>query len=361
MTRIARIEKKFTTRFAGGTESLSECSVSQWAQWLILFMDSTSNRLLEVADLRVHFMAGGLTVRAVDGISFAIRRGESVGLVGESGSGKSTTGRAILRLVPIHSGSIRFAGRDICGLKGRELKAFRRTAQMAFQDPFGSLNPRMTIGAALAEPLAIHFGLPATERRARVAELLRSVELDPDAARRYPHEFSGGQCQRIGIARALALEPELLIADEPVSALDVSVQAQVLNLLKALCARRQCALLLIAHDLAVVRYMCDRVLVMYRGRIVESGPAAELLSHPAHPYTAALLSAVPDIKKQLDGSRPADARIALKVDAPPDAVNSAGCVLQARCPRAVPRCAVECPALREAGSGRWSACHLNNL
>lgn len=257
------------------------------------------DNLLEVDDLKVRFNTGGLTIRAVDGVSFDIRRGESVGLVGESGSGKSTIGRAILRLTPIYSGSIRLAGRDIGELQGKEMKTFRRTAQMVFQDPFGSLNPRMTIGATLAEPLAIHFNQSVGERRARVAELLQSVELDPAAAQRYPHEFSGGQRQRIGIARALALDPELLIADEPVSALDVSVQAQVLNLLKALCARRKCALLLIAHDLAVVRYMCARVLVMYRGRIVESGPAAALLSSPAHPYTAALLSAVPDITKIL--------------------------------------------------------------
>jgi ABC-type oligopeptide transport system ATPase subunit len=240
--------------------------------------------------------AAATELRAVDGVSLRLEEGESVGLVGESGCGKSTTARAILRLAPIHSGSLRLAGREIGALRGRELLAFRRRVQLVFQDPFGSLNPRLTIGAALAEPLAIHFRLTAAERRARVAELLRAVELDPDAARRYPHEFSGGQRQRIGIARALALDPELLVADEPVSALDVSVQAQVLNLLKTLCARRRCALLLIAHDLAVVRYMCARVLVMNRGRIVEAGPVGAVLTRPQHPYTAALLKAVPEVK-----------------------------------------------------------------
>ncbi len=313
--------------------------------------------LLEVEDLRVTFGPPGRPVRAVDGVSFAVRRGESVGLVGESGCGKSTTARAILRLTPIQSGAVRLEGREVGALQGAELKAFRRQAQMVFQDPFGSLNPRLTVGAALEEPLGIHFRLPAAARRARVAELLRSVELDPAAARRYPHEFSGGQRQRIGIARALALDPILLIADEPVSALDVSVQAQVLNLLQALSVRRQCALLLIAHDLAVVRQVCDRALVMYRGRIVESGPAGELLHQPAHPYTAALVAAVPDIERNLAGRRP-DARVVLKGDAPLDFPNPEGCALQARCPRAMPRCAAECPALREIGPERWSACHF---
>ncbi len=314
--------------------------------------------LLDVENLRVTLGSPRQPVRAVDGISFSVQRGESVGLVGESGCGKSTTGRAILRLVPIQAGAIRMDAEDISRLKGRALKAFRRKAQMVFQDPFGSLNPKMTVGAALEEPLKIHFRMPAKERRARVAELLKSVELDPGAARRYPHEFSGGQRQRIGIARALALDPALVIADEPVSALDVSVQAQILNLLKTICRQRQCALLLIAHDLAVVRYMADRVLVMYRGRIMEEGPAGELFLHPAHPYTMALLAAVPDVKKQLAGSQPADARAALKGDVPAVAGNPPGCPLKARCPRAVQRCREECPSLGEIRPGRRSACHF---
>ncbi|MBU4200695.1 MAG: ABC transporter ATP-binding protein [Verrucomicrobia bacterium] len=314
--------------------------------------------LLEVENLRVTFGSPQQPVRAVDGISFSMQRGESVGLVGESGCGKSTTGRAILRLVPIQAGAIRMEGQDIGALKGRALKAFRRKAQMVFQDPFGSLNPKMTVGAALEEPLEIHFRMPANERRARVAELLKSVELDPGAARRYPHEFSGGQRQRIGIARALALDPALVIADEPVSALDVSVQAQILNLLKIICCQRQCALLLIAHDLAVVRYMCARVLVMYRGRIMEAGPVGDFFLHPAHPYTEALLAAVPDVRKRLVGRLPADARAALKGDVPAVTGNTTGCPLQARCPRTVPRCRKEYPALREVKPGRKSACHF---
>lgn len=318
----------------------------------------TNLPLLEIENLRVTFGAPRQPMRAVDGIGFSVQCGESVGLVGESGCGKSTTGRAILRLVPIQAGVIRMDGRDIGALKGRALKAFRRKAQMVFQDPFGSLNPKMTVGAILEEPLKIHFRMSAKERRARVTELLKSVELDPGAARRYPHEFSGGQRQRIGIARALALDPALVIADEPVSALDVSVQAQILNLLKTICRQRQCALLLIAHDLAVVRYMCDRVLVMYRGRLMEEGPAGKLFLQPAHPYTAALLAAVPDVKKRLAGRQPTDARVALKGDVGPVTGSSAECPLQARCPRAVPRCREECPALREIRPGRRSACHF---
>ncbi len=314
--------------------------------------------LLEVENLKVQFGSPRWPVRAVDGVSFTMQSGERVGLVGESGCGKSTTGRAILRLAPIRSGVIRVAGQDVRSLRGTALKTLRRKAQMVFQDPFGSLNPRLTVGAALAEPLGVHFGMPTAKRRARVRELLQSVEMDPEAVRRYPHEFSGGQRQRIGIARALALDPELLIADEPVSALDVSVQAQILNLLKTLSRRRHCALLLIAHDLAVVRYMCARVLVMYRGRIMEAGRTDELFRNPAHPYTAALLAAVPDIKQRLAGDKPADARVALQGDAALMDTGLPGCPLQARCPRAVLRCAVECPPLRELQPGRWSACHL---
>lgn len=314
--------------------------------------------LLEVENLKVKFGSRRRTVRAVDDISLVMRAGECVGLVGESGCGKSTTGRAILRLAPVQAGVIRVEGQDIRILRGAALKALRCKVQMVFQDPFGTLNPRMTVSAALEEPLWVHFGMPAKKRRERVAELLQLVEMDPDIARRYPHEFSGGQRQRIGIARALTLDPALLIADEPVSALDVSVQAQILNLLKTVSRQRHCALLLIAHDLAVVRYMCDRVLVMYRGRIMEAGPTNEMFGHPAHPYTAALLAAVPDMKKRVPGHQPGSARIALKGDIAADDTCLSGCPLQTRCPRAVPRCAADIPVLRELQPGRWSACHV---
>ncbi|MFH0909437.1 MAG: ATP-binding cassette domain-containing protein [bacterium] len=255
--------------------------------------------LLEVDGLRVSF---GL-LRAVDGVSFHVARGEIVGLVGESGSGKSTMGRAILRLENIESGQVLFDGQDVQSLRGEALRRFRRRAQMIFQDPFSSLNPRIRIGDALEEPLHVHNIVPREARRARAGELLDLVGMEAGHLDRYPHEFSGGQRQRIVIARAMAVQPDLIIADEPVSALDVSVQAQVLALLKELQRRTGCAYLFVAHDLAVVRNLCDRVLVMQQGRIVEAGRIADVYDRPQHPYTRALLAAVPDIEGGLEARR----------------------------------------------------------
>ena len=251
--------------------------------------------LLEVENLRVSF--GPLS--AVDGVSLEVARGEIVGLVGESGSGKSTLGRAILRLENVASGRVVFDGQDVLSLRGEDLRRYRRRAQMIFQDPFSSLNPRIRIGDALEEPLMVHGLVPREERRARAGELLEMVGLRAEHLDRYPHEFSGGQRQRIVIARAMAVQPELVIADEPVSALDVSVQAQVLILMKELQRKTGCAYLFVAHDLAVVRNLCDRVLVMQKGRIVEAGPIAEVYDRPQHPYTQSLLAAVPDIERGL--------------------------------------------------------------
>jgi oligopeptide transport system ATP-binding protein len=317
--------------------------------------------LLEVKALKVHFPvnAGPFVrnkdfVRAVDGVSFTIAPGETVGLVGESGCGKTTLGRAVVRLVEPTDGQIIFEGDDLTQLKGAALRARRRKFQMIFQDPYGSLNPRSTVENIIGEALDIHRLAPTAEaRRKRVESLLKDVGLDSSHAERYPHEFSGGQRQRVGIARALAVEPKLIVCDEPVSALDVSVQAQIVNLLRDLQQERGIAYLFVAHDLAVVRHLSRRILVMYLGRIVESGDARTTCRSPKHPYTQALISAVPvvdpDSKRQ---------RIILSGDVPSPIHPPGGCPFHPRCPIAEARCKTEVPVLRELEPGRWVSCHL---
>ncbi|HEY6867111.1 MAG TPA: ABC transporter ATP-binding protein [Candidatus Eisenbacteria bacterium] len=316
--------------------------------------------LLEVRDLTKHFpIRRGLLsrtvgqVRAVDGVSFSIRPGEVLGLVGESGCGKTTTGRCILRLIEPTSGSVRFDGREVTALGRRELRALRREMQIVFQDPYSSLNPRLTVGGMLGEALAIHRLARGAAARARVAELLTLVGLSPDHARRYPHEFSGGPRQRIGVARALSVNPRLIVADEPVSALDVSIQAQIINLLRELQRRMNLTYLFVAHDLSVVEFISDRVAVMYLGRIVEMAPSAELYRRPLHPYTVSLLSAipVPDPERRR-------ARVVLKGDVPSPAQPPSGCRFHPRCFMAREVCSREDPPLTEVTPGHWSACHF---
>ncbi len=317
--------------------------------------------LLEIQNLKVHFpvqqrLFGGAKefVRAVDDVSFSIAPGETVGLVGESGCGKSTLGRAVIKLVEPTAGRIVFEGEDIAGLSGAELRARRRRFQMIFQDPIGSLDPRFIVADIIGEALDIHgLAADAAARSQRIDALLKAVGLDPSHAQRYPHEFSGGQRQRIGIARALAVEPKLIVCDEPVSALDVSAQAQIVNLLQDLQRERGIAYLFVAHDLAVVKHISHRILVMYLGRIVEAGEARSLCRAPKHPYTQALLSAVPvvnpDAKRQ---------RIVLTGDVPSPIHPPGGCPFHPRCPVAVARCKTEVPSLRELEPGRQAACHL---
>ncbi|MGI6086953.1 MAG: ABC transporter ATP-binding protein [Kiritimatiellia bacterium] len=315
--------------------------------------------LLEVNDLQVRYPVGRRRwITAVDGVSLTVAAGESVGLVGESGCGKSTLGNAILRLTPISGGGVRFDGRSTADLRGRALQSFRRRVQMVFQDPYGSLNPRLTIGAALEEVLAVHRLGNRAARMVRVAELLRQTGLDPDYARRYPHELSGGQRQRVGIARALALNPVLIIADEPVSALDVSVQAQILRLMRDLQRAAGLAWLFIAHDLAVVNYMCQRVYVMYFGRIMESGPANDIFNHPAHPYTKALLAAVPTLDAAA-GGKYLQSRV-LHGETPAAGSAIAGCPFHPRCAHARDVCRAQIPPLTEEAPGRWCRCHLTS-
>ena len=292
-------------------------------------------------------------MRAVDGVDLEVGRGETLALVGESGCGKTTTGKAILRLIDPTGGSIRFGGEEIAQHGASRLAPFRRRMQIVFQDPYASLNPRMTVGGILAAPYEIHRIGTTADRPARVAELLRTVGLPPEAARRYPHEFSGGQRQRIGIARALALEPELIIGDEPVSALDVSIQAQVINLMKRLQAERGLAYIMISHNLAVVSHVADRVAVMYLGRVVETAPREALFFDARHPYTQALLSAVPE---PVPGRR--RARQVLQGDVPSPAKPPKGCHFHPRCPIAQPRCAEEVPLPRVVAPGHAVACHL---
>lgn len=329
--------------------------------WLRRNAPTRFMNLLEVESLQVHFPVrrplfgkAAEVVRAVQDVSFSMAPAETVGLVGESGCGKTTLGRTIIRLLKPNAGRVVFEGEDIANLSESELRPRRRHFQMIFQDPYGSLNPRMTVEDIVGEALDIHRLTPTADaRRQRVETLLKDVGLDPSHASRYPHEFSGGQRQRIGIARALAVQPRLIVCDEPVSALDVSVQAQIVNLLRDLQREHGIAYLFVAHDLAIVEHISDRILVMYLGRIVESGPASEVCQSPRHPYTQALISAIPTVDP--DQKR---ARIVLGGD-PPSPINPPpGCPFHPRCQMAEARCKSEAPPLRNIGDSRSVACHL---
>ncbi len=322
---------------------------------------SKSKKLLEVKDLVKHFPINkGIifsrqvgAVKAVDGVSFDINEGETLGLVGESGCGKSTTGRLLLRLIEPTSGSVSFEGRDILGLGKEQMRELRRDMQIIFQDPYASLNPRMTVGDIVGEPLMIHGIAKGAARDKRVRELLETVGLASYHAKRYPHEFSGGQRQRIGIARALAVNPKLIICDEPVSALDVSIQAQVVNLMQDLQEEFGLTYLFIAHDLSVVKHISDRVAVMYLGKIVELADKDTLYSDPQHPYTQALLSAIPiadpTVKRQ---------RVLLEGDVPSPINPPSGCTFHTRCQYAMDICKKQAPVFKEYGKGHYASCHL---
>ena len=321
-------------------------------------MPDDNGNLIEVRNLTKYFPvgagflgAGEGAVRAVDGVSFAIRQGETFGLVGESGCGKSTTGRCILRLIEPTSGEVSFHGRDLLSLGSEELRRVRRDLQIIFQDPYSSLNPRLTVGQIVEEPLIIHRIADRRGRRDRVAELLRLVGLDPEHSGRYPHEFSGGQRQRIGIARALALNPRFIVCDEPVSALDVSVQAQVVNLLQDLQEQLGLTYLFISHGLSVVEHISTRVGIMYLGKLVETASSEEMFHNPLHPYTRALLSAIPIP----DPGRHRE-RLPLTGDIPTAIAPPSGCRFRSRCPIAEPRCAEEEPPLVEVGPDHFVAC-----
>lgn len=318
--------------------------------------------LLQVKDLRVHFpVRRGLVfqrqvgaVKAVDGVSFSIKAGETLGLVGESGSGKTTIGKAIVRLVKTTSGSIRFDGQEITQLNGADLRAVRRRMAIVFQDPYGALNPRLTAGSIVGEPLIVHkLTSGKGEFLDKVADLIETVGLNPAMMNRYPHEFSGGQRQRLGVARALAARPSLIILDEPVSALDVSIQAQVINLLQDLQERFKLAYLFIAHDLSVVRHISDRVSVMYLGKMVEIAESSRIYDNPLHPYTQALLSAVPVPDPIIERQR---TRIVLRGDIPSPLSPPPGCVFHTRCPIAIEDCPLAVPEMRELEPGHTVAC-----
>lgn len=310
-------------------------------------------KLLEVKNLKKYFPSGSQVVKAVDDVSFDVFRGETLGLVGESGCGKSTTGRMTIRLLDATEGSILYKGRDISTLKGSELRDQRCKMQIIFQDPFSSLDPRKTIGETIGRPLQVHNLVPKAQRFERVLELMERVGLDPNWVNKYPHELDGGRRQRVGIARALAVNPEYIVCDEPVSALDVSIQAQVLNLLQDLQEELGLTYLFISHDLSVVKHLSNRIAVMYLGKIVELAASDELFAHTEHPYTKALLSAIPipsiDEKPQ---------RILLQGDVPSPKNPPSGCRFHTRCPYATERCKQVEPELRDIGGGHYVACHL---
>ncbi len=322
----------------------------------------TGDVLVDVKDLRMYFpVTSGLilqrtvaNIKAVDGVSFEVRRGETLGLVGESGCGKTTTGRCLLQLYRPTSGSVLFEGKDLCAMKGKALRGMRRQMQIIFQDPYSSLNPRMTAGNIIGEPVIVHnMSKSRREYKERVAELLSIVGLNPSMSDRYPHEFSGGQRQRIGVARALAVHPQFIVCDEPVSALDVSIQAQIINLLEDLQDQFRLTYLFIAHDLSVVRHISDRVAVMYLGHIVEVAGRNDIYNNPLHPYTQALLSAVPLPDPLKDAQRD---RILLTGEVPSPLNPPRGCVFHPRCQRAIDECQMAIPNLREVEPDHWVAC-----
>ena len=326
--------------------------------------DGKHETILEVQDLKMHFpITRGVVfqrqvgaVKAVDGIDFTLFKGETLGLVGESGCGKSTTGRAILQLYKPTNGHVIFEGKDLTKTHGEELRKMRRRMQMIFQDPYASLNPRMTVGSIIGEPLEVHsIGANKKERQERVQELLKKVNLNPYFINRYPHEFSGGQRQRIGIARALAVNPAFIVCDEPISALDVSIQAQIINLLEDLQDELGLTYLFIAHDLSVVRHISDRIAVMYLGKVVELADRDELYEDPKHPYTQALLSAVPIPDPQIEAKRK---RLILEGDVPSPANPPKGCHFCTRCPRVMEKCRTEEPPFQNDGKGHFVACWL---
>lgn len=328
-------------------------------------MNGSQEKLLDVHGLEMHFpITRGIifqrqvgAIKAVDGVNFSLFRGETLGLVGESGCGKSTTGRAILQLHRPTAGEVIFEGKDLTQTKGEELRKMRRRMQMIFQDPYASLNPRMTVGSIVGEPLEVHnIGSGRKERQERVQELLKTVGLNPYFVNRYPHEFSGGQRQRIGVARALAVNPAFIVCDEPISALDVSIQAQVINLLEDLQEQLDLTYLFIAHDLSVVRHISDRIAVMYLGKIAEVADRDELYANPMHPYTQALLSAVPIPDPKIENQR---RRIILEGDVPSPANPPKGCNFCTRCPRVMDICREQEPPFKDYGDGHYVACWLH--